>query len=220
MGMDLNYPLTRYVYRPLSRPAAARLARTPVTPIQVSWLSALFAVAGGLAFARQAFVLGVVLVLVGQVTDCIDGDLARISGRTSRSGAYLDSVLDRWTDAALIVGLAFADLDAYGAAAAFALVGASLVSYVRARAQSLGTDCPDGIATRDARLLILMVAPLVDRIALGLWLVAVLGAITSIHRMWWSMNALHRVDSNDRLGALRQQTATDPGAAPDAESSA
>jgi phosphatidylglycerophosphate synthase len=198
MGMDLNYPLTRYVYRPVSRPLAGWLARTPVTPIQVSWLSAVFAGAGGLAFSVRAYTLGVVLVLVGQVTDCIDGDLARITGQTSRSGAYLDSVLDRWTDAALIIGLAGSDLDRYGAAAAFALVGAFLTSYTRARAQSLGTDCPDGIATRDARLLILMVAPLLARINEGLWLVAILGLITSIHRMWWAMRALGRFDLSER----------------------
>jgi phosphatidylglycerophosphate synthase len=176
----------------------------------VSWLSAVFAAGGGLAFAHETFSLGVALVLVGQVTDCVDGDLARLTGRTSRSGAYLDSVLDRWTDAALIIGLAFSDLDAYATAAAFALVGAFLTSYTRARAQSLGTDCPDGIATRDARLLILMAAPLLGRIALGLWLVAVLGAITSIHRMWWSMRALHRVDGDDRLRALRSHAPVEP----------
>jgi phosphatidylglycerophosphate synthase len=202
MGMDLNYPLTRYLYRPLSRPLAARLARTRVTPIQVSWLSAVFAVAGGVAFALRAYGIGVALVLVGQVTDCIDGDLARVTGRTSRSGAYLDSVLDRWTDAALIIGLGFSDLERYGGAAAFALVGASLTSYVRARAQSLGTDCPEGLATRDARLLILMLAPLVGAIRLGLVLVAVLGVITSVHRMWWTMRALDRFDLSERaLGA-------------------
>jgi phosphatidylglycerophosphate synthase len=198
MGMDLNYPLTRYVYRPLSRPVAARLARTPVTPLQVSWLSALFAGAGGAAFALRSYLLGVALVLLGQVADCVDGDLARISGRTSRSGAYLDSVLDRWTDAALIIGLGFSNLERYGGAAAFALVGASLTSYARARAQSLGTDCPEGVATRDARLLILMLAPLIDAILVGLWLVAILGLITSVHRTWWSMRALGRFDLTDR----------------------
>jgi phosphatidylglycerophosphate synthase len=212
MGMDLNYPLTRYVYRPLSRPVAARLARTRVTPIQVSWLSAVFAGAGGAAFALRSYLLGVALVLVGQVADCIDGDLARITGRTSRSGAYLDSVLDRWTDAALIIGLGFSDLERYGGAAAFALVGASLTSYARARAQSLGTDCPEGLATRDARLLILMVAPLAGEILLGLWLVAILGVITSLHRMWWSMRALGRFDYSERA-ALRAQPAPVVGAA-------
>ena len=199
MGMDLNYPLTRYVYRAVSKRLAGMLAHTGVTPIQVSWLSAVFALAGGVAFARSAYTLGVFLVLIGQVTDCIDGDLARITHRTSRSGAYLDSVLDRWTDAALIIGLAFSDLERFAAPAAFALVGASLTSYTRARAQSLGTDCPDGIATRDARLLILMVAPLIDRIALGLRLVAALGLVTSVHRMWWSMRSLHRFDRAERL---------------------
>ncbi|CAN5573444.1 CDP-alcohol phosphatidyltransferase family protein [soil metagenome] len=204
MGMDLNYPLTRYVYRPVSRPLAVWLARrTSITPIQVSWLSAAFAVAGGVAFAQRAYVLGVALVLIGQVTDCVDGDLARMTGRTSRSGAYLDSVLDRWTDAALIIGLAFSNLDRFAGAAAFALVGASLTSYTRARAQSLGTDCPDGIATRDARLLILMVAPLSGLILPGLWLVAVLGGITSVHRMWWSMRSLHGFDHGGRTGGPR-----------------
>lgn len=210
MGMvDLNYPLTRYVYRPVSRPVATWLAATWVTPIQVSWLSAGFAAAGGVAFALRSFPLGVLLVLVGQVTDCVDGDLARITGRTSRSGAYLDSVLDRWTDAALIIGLGFSNLDRYGAAAAFALVGASLTSYTRARAQSLGTDCPDGIATRDARLLILMVAPLVGVIQAGLWLVAGLGAITSIHRMWWSMRAFNEADHPEPLVAPRHLEGND-----------
>ena len=200
--MDLNYPLTRYLYRPVSKPLATLLARTWVTPIQVSWLSAAFAAAGGVAFAYRAYVLGVVLALIGQVSDCVDGDLARITGRTSRSGAYLDSVLDRWTDAALIIGLGLSDLDRYGAAAAFALVGASVTSYARARAQSLGTDCPDGIATRDARLLILMVTPLIDAVLAGLWLVATLGLVTSVQRMVWSMRALGRFDRGDRLGNL------------------
>jgi CDP-diacylglycerol---glycerol-3-phosphate 3-phosphatidyltransferase len=209
MGMDLNYPLTRYVYRPLSRPVAARLARTAVTPIQVSWLSAAFAGAGGLAFAQREFVLGVLLVLIGQVTDCIDGDLARVTGRTSRSGAYLDSVLDRWTDAALIIGLGFSDLDRYGGAAAFALAGAFLTSYSRARAQALGTDCPEGLATRDARLLILMVAPLAGHILTGLWVVAAFGLLTSIHRMWWSMRALGHFDITDRSTSLASAEAID-----------
>jgi phosphatidylglycerophosphate synthase len=208
MGMDLNYPLTRYVYRPVSRPLASILARTPVTPIQVSWISALFAGAGGVAFANRAYVLGVLLALIGQVTDCIDGDLARLTDRTSRAGAYLDSVLDRWTDAALILGLGLSDPELFGAPATFALVGAMLTSYTRARAQSLGTDCPEGIGTRDARLLILMVAPLLSSIGIliGLWLLAVLGGITAIHRMWSTMRVLGKFDLADRL---KRKSSTD-----------
>jgi archaetidylinositol phosphate synthase len=190
LRVDFNYPLTRYLYRPVSRPLAARLARTHVTPNQVTLLSALVTGAGGVAFFFQAYTLGVVLALVGQIADCADGDMARLQGRTSPAGAFLDSVLDRWTDAALILGLAFSDLELYGGPAALALAGSFLVSYTRARAQSVGVDCPDGVATRDARMLIIMASALLGWIGPGLLLLAGLGALTSVTRTVWAMRAL------------------------------
>jgi phosphatidylglycerophosphate synthase len=199
VSVDLNYPLTRYVYRPVSRPLASVLARTFVTPIQLTWVSTVFAAAGGVAFGFRAYVFGVVLTLIGQIADCADGDLARVTKRTSRTGAFLDSVLDRWTDAALIVGLGFSNPQRYGTAAALALIGSFLTSYARARAQSLGADCPEGIATRDVRMLILMVVALFDLILIGLWTVAVAGFITSIHRMIWAMRDLDKFDEGDRV---------------------
>lgn len=191
MGMKLNYPLTQYVYRPMSRPLAAALVGR-VTPTQLTWVSAALITAGGVSFGFDRYLLGVALTLVGQVVDCADGDLARMTKQTSRSGAFLDSVLDRWTDAALILGLAFSDPDRFGVAAALALVAGFLVSYNRARGQSLGADCPEGIATRDARLLILMVAALSGQVQVGLWLVAGLGFITAVQRMVWTIRALDR----------------------------
>ena len=214
MSLDLNYPLTRYAYRPISRPLAALLARTFVTPIQLTWVSAVFAGAGGVAFGFEQYVLGVVLTLVGQIADCADGDLARITERSSRTGAFLDSVLDRWTDAALVVGLGLSVPETYGTAAAFALVGAFLVSYARARAQSLGADCPEGIATRDVRMLILMLSALFDFILVGLWAVAVLGFITSIQRMVWAMRALDKFDATD---GVRERLRERPDVAGDLE---
>lgn len=199
MSIDFNYPLTRYAYRPLSRPLAAVLARTFVTPVQLTWLGALITAGGGVAFGFRAYILGVGLALVGQIADCADGDLARLTDRSSRSGAFLDSVLDRWTDAALVVGLGFSDPVRYGTAAALALIGSFLVSYTRARAQSLGADCPEGLATRDVRMLILMLCALFDFILVGLWMVAVLGGITSIQRMVWAMRALDKFDAGDRV---------------------
>jgi archaetidylinositol phosphate synthase len=202
--VDLNYPLTRYVLRPLSVPMARAIARTPLTPMQVSWVSALLTGAAGVAFGLSAYLLGALLTLAGSITDCIDGDLARLTGRTSRGGAMLDSVLDRWTDAALIIGLAFSDLDRYGPVAFFALAGAFLVSYTRARALSLGTDCPEGIATREVRMLLLVVAALVGQTLAGLWAVAVLSGITAVHRLVASVRALGADD--------RARSATpDPG---------
>lgn len=199
--MDLRYPLTRYVYRPVSTPIASRLAPTSVTPTQVTLVSAAFAGAGAVAMGTGRYLLGVVLTLVGAITDCVDGDLARISNRTSRAGAYLDSVLDRWTDAALIVGLGYSDYESYGFAAALALVGSLLVSYTRARAQGLGVDPQSGIAGRDARMLVLMLSALFGAVLLGLWLVAALSLVTAVHRTVWSMRALDRHDQADDSAA-------------------
>jgi phosphatidylglycerophosphate synthase len=193
--MDLNYPITRYLYRPISVPVASMLARTSVTPIQVTWVSAVLAGAAGVAFATSALVLGAGLTLVASITDCIDGDLARLTGRGSRAGAFLDSVLDRWTDAALIMGLAISDSGDCRMVALVALSASLVTSYTRARAQSLGTDCPDGIATRDARMLILVVAALLGLVCAGLVAVAVLGGITTVQRGVWSMRSLARVES-------------------------
>jgi archaetidylinositol phosphate synthase len=177
----------------VSRPLASVLARsTPLTPTQVTLISGVITAAGGVAFAFDAYVLGVALALVGQIADCADGDMARLTRNTSRAGAFLDSVLDRWTDAALILGLGFSDLERYGPAAAVALTGSFLVSYARARALSLGVDCPDGIATRDTRMLIIMLAALFNWVYAGLIAVAVLGVVTSITRSAWAMRALNR----------------------------
>lgn len=188
--MELRYPLTRYVYRPLSVPVAGRLAKTKITPAQVTYLSAALSFGGGIAFGFRAFLLGALLTLLGSITDCVDGDLARISGTTSRSGSYLDHVFDRWTDAALIVGLTFSDLDHLAAVGFAALVGAFMTSYARTKAQAVGIECEVGIAGRDARMLILVVAALAGFIFAGLAVVAALGLITAVHRMAWTIRKL------------------------------
>lgn len=188
--MELRYPLTHYVYRPISEPVAALLAKTKVTATHVTYLSATLSFGGALAFGFRAFLLGALLTLLGSITDCIDGDLARISGTTSRSGSYLDHVFDRWTDAALIVGLTFSDLTPLAPVGFAALVGTFMTSYARTKAQAVGIECEVGIAGRDARMLILVVAALTGFIFAGLAIVAVLGLVTAVHRIAWTMRKL------------------------------
>lgn len=194
LAPNLSYAVTRFLYRPLSVPLAGALARTPATPLQVSLGSAALALAGAGAFAGGAYVLGAAITLAAAVTDCADGDLARITGQTSRVGAFVDSVLDRWTDAALILGLYLSDPDRYGFVAGLALVGSFLTSYTRARAQSLGTDCPEGIGGRDARILLLAVAAVAGVVWWGLVAVALAGSATAIQRAVVSYRALRAVD--------------------------
>lgn len=190
----LQYAVTRFVYRPLSVPLAGALARTPITPLQVTLGSAALALAGAAAFAAGAYVMGAAITLAAAVADCADGDLARIKGQTSKVGAFVDSILDRWTDAALILGLYLSDPDRYGFVAALALIGSFLTSYTRARAQSLGTDCPDGVGGRDTRILLLAVAAAAGVVWWGLVAVALAGSATAIQRAVVSYRALRSAD--------------------------
>ncbi len=188
--MAIRYPLTRYVYRPVSVPLAEWLAKTKVTPAQVTYVSAALSFGGGGAFAARYYLLGALLTLLGSITDCVDGDLARLSGKTSRSGSYLDHVFDRWTDAALILGLTFSDLDAFATAGLFALLGTFMTSYTRTKAQAVGTDCEVGVAGRDARMLILVATGITGFIEVGLWVVAALALVTAVQRMAWTIRKL------------------------------
>lgn len=188
--MELGYALTRYVYRPVSVPTASVLANTPVTPNQVTCVSACLSFAGGVAFATSRFVLGAVLTLLGSVTDCVDGDLARLTGRASKAGSYLDHVFDRWTDAALVVGLTFSNVSELAPIGFAALVGTFMTSYTRTKAQAVGTDCQVGLGSRDTRMLILVVAGLFGAVFAGLAVVAALGMLTAVQRMVWTVRHL------------------------------
>jgi len=71
-ALEVGYLLTRYAYRPISVPVASGLARTPVTPNQVTYASAALSFGGGIAFARRWYVPGAALTLLGSFTDCVD----------------------------------------------------------------------------------------------------------------------------------------------------
>jgi phosphatidylglycerophosphate synthase len=195
--LQLGYSLTRYVYRPISAPVASVLSRTPITPTHVTYISAALSLGGGVAFGFRAYVLGAVLTLLGSITDCVDGDLARLSETSSPAGSYLDHVFDRWTDAALILGLTFSDLDRYAAFGLFALVGTFMTSYARTKGQVVGTDPAVGIAGRDARMLLLVAAALLhtfvdEAISIALITVSLLGILTAVQRM---VSAIRELDA-------------------------
>lgn len=188
--MQAGYPLTRLVYRRLSGRVAARLLPTRLTPTHVTYVSAALSLGGGVAFGFRQFLLGAALTLLGSLTDCVDGDLARLAGKQSKAGAYLDHVFDRWTDAALVLGLTFSDLETLAPIGIAALVGSFMTSYTRTKAQAVGTDCEVGLGGRDARMLVLVVAGVFGVPAAGLAVVAIVGLATAVQRMVWTIRHL------------------------------
>jgi CDP-diacylglycerol--glycerol-3-phosphate 3-phosphatidyltransferase len=186
----------RPVFTRLLTPVSQWLARTPVTPNMVTVVGTVGVAGGALGlFPGGHLLAGVIVCTVFVFADMLDGTLARIKGSTGAWGAFLDSTLDRIADASVLAGLA-----AYfvysghsrlmAGVAVYCLVTGSLVSYAKARAQSLGVSCDVGIAERTERLLIsLVVAGLAGLgvpyvLPAGLWILAGLTTITLGQRVW------------------------------------
>jgi CDP-diacylglycerol---glycerol-3-phosphate 3-phosphatidyltransferase len=174
----------------LLTPAGQALARTPVTPNALTIIGAVGVSAGALVFFPTGHLFaGVVVCTLFVLLDMLDGTLARIKGTTGPFGAFLDSTLDRVADAAVFGGLAIWFVRGghdrvLAAVALFCLVAGSLVSYAKARAESLGLSCDVGFAERTERLLIGLVAAGLSGLGVpyvlpvGLWLLAAVSAFT------------------------------------------
>jgi len=135
---------------------------------------------------------GLLLILAG-LCDFFDGSLARASGQVSSFGAFLDSVIDRYSD--LVVLLAIVVLYAQvphtrGAIVAMAgLIGSMMVSYTKARAESIGVRCTVGIMERPERMICLIAGALLDLLEPALWVLAVLSNLTALQRIAFTWRA-------------------------------
>jgi CDP-diacylglycerol--glycerol-3-phosphate 3-phosphatidyltransferase len=176
-------------------PVGEALARTPITPNAITITGTAGAVAGALwLFPTGHLFAGTVVCSVFVLFDMLDGALARVKGTSGAFGAFLDSTLDRAGDAAVFAGLAIwlarTRHDGLAEVALFCLVAGGLISYAKARAEGLGIRCDVGVAERTERLVIVLLSagltglgvPYV--LAIGLWLLAVLSAVTFGQRVW------------------------------------
>lgn len=134
-----------------------RLVRWSEVPANaVTMLSALLSAGAGVSLAAGRFSLGGWLYLLAGLCDFLDGRLARATGTASKSGAALDSVLDRYSEAAILIGLAWYYRGSWVLMLTLlTLTGSVLVSYVRARGESLGVDVKMGLMQRPERVVLL-----------------------------------------------------------------
>ena len=148
----------------LTGPVARALIRGGVHPNLITTLGTLVVVASGVAFGYGAIRWGGVLLLLSGIFDILDGQVARQGGMTTTFGAFYDSTLDRIGESAVFAGLALYFMQGgvpaqYANAAVIAALAALacslIVSYARARAESLGGECQVGIAARAERILLL-----------------------------------------------------------------
>jgi CDP-diacylglycerol--glycerol-3-phosphate 3-phosphatidyltransferase len=168
-------------------PVGSNLRRAGVTADGVTLLGLLMAVAASLAIANGALRGGVLLLALTGLPDALDGAVAKASGTAGPRGAFFDSVADRVSDALLLGGVAWylaGDQGGHAALLPMAVLGASsVVSYQRARAESLGFQARGGLMERAERTIALGFGLLFDSLLVPvLWLMLVLTLATAAQR--------------------------------------
>ncbi|WP_433501536.1 phosphatidylinositol phosphate synthase [Sphaerimonospora sp. CA-214678] len=190
--LNVLRPAVTRVLTPLGR----ALANRGVSPDVITTIGTLGVVISALVFYPAGHLFaGSLAITFFVLADLLDGVLARMTGKPSRWGAFLDSTLDRFGDAAIFSGLImyFVLRDEpeilLAAVALFCLVAGTLVSYAKARAEGLGMEANVGIAERGERIAVILVAAGLSGLgvpyilAVGLWLLAAASAITVVQRM-------------------------------------
>lgn len=170
------------------KPIGNSIRRTGISADAITAVGIVMAVAAAVAIGAGALTLGFVLLILTGIPDLLDGAVAKASGKSTARGAFFDSVSDRLTDGLLFGGVAWY-LSASGEPTWVVMVPvagyvtASVVSYIRAKADALGFDARGGLVERAERFILLAVGLLFEPILLAvLILIVALNAVTAVQR--------------------------------------
>jgi len=175
-------------------------------------------------FARGEFFSAGIVVVLGAVFDLIDGPVARQSNQVTRFGGFFDSVLDRYSDLIVLMGLLvyYAGVDRffYIILTAVVMTGSVLTSYARARAENTIESCKVGFLERPERTVLIIIGALSNHMAPVLWVIAILSNITVVHRIAHTLNETRRLDAADKAAESETaksgtSTETRPGSNPE-----
>jgi phosphatidylglycerophosphate synthase len=171
----------------LDSPLGPIAKRIPISPNILTLIGFLITVVAALVIPHNLR-LGGVLILIGGIFDMLDGIVARTGGKTTRYGAFLDSVLDRYSDAFIFLAIAWyleKNGNRTGALISLgALLGAFLISYARARSEGLGESCNTGLMERPERIILLIFATITGWLVPVLWIMLILTHITVVQRVY------------------------------------
>ena len=169
-----------------TQPIGSALHRTGITANQLTVAGLVVATGAGYLIARGHLLWGLVALVGSALPDLLDGPLAKAAGTAGPRGAFLDSVIDRFADTVVLGGVAW-HLDSvrglHAAVLAFAVLGASsLVSYMRAKAESLGYEARGGLMERAERIIVLCIGLALPVLVLALWVILFGSLITAVQR--------------------------------------
>jgi len=182
----LTRTIGRYLSWPLDR-LAALLAPTRIPPNVITWSALVLNLWAGVLFSRGRFAAASLFMILAGLCDLLDGPVARRQGRVSMFGGFLDSVLDRYADLIIFLGLlvyyARVNRFLYAVLAGVAMAGAVMISYAKARAESVVPKSEVGFWERPERHVLMILGGLANRMPVALWILAIGPNITVIHRI-------------------------------------
>ena len=169
-----------------------------VSPNILTLIGLVINIIAAVLFAKGRFALAGLVVLFAGIFDMVDGEVARRTGRVTKFGAFFDSVIDRYSDMVLLLGLVvwYAKLDRifYAGLAVMSLIGSIMTSYTRARAESLIPACKVGFLERPERIVLLIIGALTNHIGPALWVMAILSNWTVAQRIWFTWQETKRME--------------------------
>jgi len=174
------------------------LALSRVHPNVLTFIGLLINIWAAFLFGQGKFVYAGLVVIGAGLFDMVDGRVARATNQVTRFGAFFDSVLDRYSDLALLMGLLvyYGNINRpfYVVLTAVVMTTSVMISYTRSRAENVIPLCKVGFLERPERVVLLIIGGLFDRMAPVLWVIATLGTITVIHRMVFTFTAAKQLD--------------------------
>jgi CDP-diacylglycerol--glycerol-3-phosphate 3-phosphatidyltransferase len=187
------------------------LALTRISPNVLTFIgllinigaAVLFGFASGESQQRMFLYAGLVIIAAG-IFDMVDGRVARATNQVTQFGGFFDSVIDRYSDVALFFGLlvyyARANRFFYVVLVGVVMISSVMVSYTRARAESLIGHCKVGFMERPERIVLVIIGALTNHMAPVLWVIALLSNITVVHRIMFTYRQTKTVDAQARAG--------------------
>jgi CDP-diacylglycerol--glycerol-3-phosphate 3-phosphatidyltransferase len=174
------------------------LAISRIHPNGLTLIGLLINVAGAILLGSGNFWAAGWVITGGAIFDMVDGRVARETNQVTRFGGFFDSVIDRYSDLGLLMGLLvyYASINRpfYVVLTAVVMTAAVMVSYSRARAENIIPKCKVGFLERPERIVLIIIGALFDRMAAVLWVIAVLGNLTVASRMIFTWQEARRLE--------------------------
>ena len=187
------------------------LALSKIHPNVLTFLGLVINIAAAVLLAAGRFRAAGLVIIGAGLFDMVDGRVARETNQVTRFGGFFDSVLDRYSDLAVFMGLLvyYASINRffYIVLTAIVMTGSVMVSYARARAECTIPKCKVGFLERPERVVLIIIGALFDRMAPVLWVIAVLSNLTVIHRMIYTWQQAKRLEEAQLRAVPQAETA-------------